>query len=99
MNSNKKCYIFVECFLKKNTILFSKYFNFYLNARKNNVVIKKSTYKNLSLNVKIQTLYTAKLEFCTLYDEKDLKRTMFLKNNILFMINFTFYFYLQKFEL
>ena len=91
--------MFFECFVKKSTILLSKYFNFYLNTRKNNVVIKKSTYKNLSLNVKIQTLYTAKLEFCTLYDEKDLKRTMFLKNNILFMINFTFYFYLQKFEL
>ena len=41
-----------------------KYFNFYLKTRKNNVVIKKSTYKHLSLNVKIQTTYTTKLEFC-----------------------------------
>ena len=44
-------------------MLLSKYFNFYLNTRKNNVVIKKSTYKNLSLNVKIQTTYTTKREF------------------------------------
>ena len=58
-------------------MVMSQYFNFYLNIRKNNVVIKKSTYMNLSLNVKIQTTYTTKLEFCTLYDEKDLKRTMF----------------------
>ena len=55
-----------------------------MNTRKNNVVIKISTYKNLSLHVKIQTLYTAKFEFCTLYDEKDLNRTVFLKNNIFF---------------
>ena len=37
----------------KNTILLSKNFNFYLKTRKNNVLIKKSTYKNLSLNVKV----------------------------------------------
>ena len=57
--------------LLKNTILLSKYLNFYLNTRKNNVVIKKSTYKNLSLNVKIQTTYTTKLEYFTLYDVKE----------------------------
>ena len=49
-------------------MLLSKYF--YLKTRKYNVVIKKSTYKHLSLNVKIQTTYTTKLEFCTLYDAK-----------------------------
>ena len=60
-------------------MLLSKYFNFYLNTRKNNVVIKKSTYKNLSLNVKIQTTYTAKLEYFTLYNvkEKEIKCLMF----------------------
>ena len=42
-------------------MLLSKYFNFYLKTRKNNVV--NSTYKHLSLNVKIQTTYTTKLEF------------------------------------
>ena len=47
-----------------------KYFNFYLKTRKNNVVIKKYTYMNLSLNVKIQTTYTTKLEYFTLYDVK-----------------------------
>ena len=36
---------------------------FFLNTRKNNVVIKKSTFKNLSLNVKIQTAYATKREF------------------------------------
>ena len=60
-------------------MLLSKHFNFYLKTRKNNVVIKKSTYKNLSLNVKIQTIYTTKLEYFTLYDakEKKIKCTMF----------------------
>ena len=59
-------------------MVMSQYFNFYLNIRKNNVVIKKSTYMNLSLNVKIQTTYTTKLEFCTLYDiiEKEIKCTV-----------------------
>ena len=60
-------------------MLLSKYFYFYLNTRKNNVVKKKSTYKNLSLNVKIKTTYTTKLEFCMLYDvkEKEIKCTMY----------------------
>ena len=49
-------------FRLKNTVLLSKYFNFYLKTRKNNV-IKKYTYKNFSLNVKIQTTYTTKREF------------------------------------
>ena len=57
-------------FRLKNTILLSKYFNFYLKTRKNNDVIKKYTYKNLSLNAKIQTTYTTKLEYFTLYDVK-----------------------------
>ena len=59
-------------------MLISQYFYFYLNIRKNNVVIKKSTYKNLSLNVKTQTTYTTKLEFCTMYDikEKEIKFTV-----------------------
>ena len=50
-----------------------------MKTRKNNVVVKKSTYKNLSLIVKIQTTYTTKIEFCTLYDakEKEVKCTMF----------------------
>ena len=56
---SEKLYLFVK--LKKNTMLLAKYFNFYLNTRKNNVVIKKSTYKNLSLTLKIQTTYTTKL--------------------------------------
>ena len=60
------CWIFV----KKNTMLSSKYINFYLKTRKNNVVIKKSTYMHLGLNIKIQTTCTTKLEFCTLYDAK-----------------------------
>ena len=66
-------------FRLKNAILLSRYFNFYLKTRKNNVVIKKYTYKNLSLNVKIQTTYTTKLEYFTLYDvnEKEIKCTMF----------------------
>ena len=59
--------------LLKNTMLLSKYIIFYLKTRKNNVVTKKSTYKHLSLNVKIQTTYTTKLEFCTLYDAKEIK--------------------------
>ena len=60
-------------------MLLSKYFNLYLNTRKNNVVLKKSTYKNFSLNVKIQITYTTKLELCTLYDvkEKEVKCTMY----------------------
>ena len=60
-------------------MLLSKCLNLYLKTRKNNFVIKKSTYKHLSLNVKIQTNYTTKLEFCTLYDakEKENKCTMF----------------------
>ena len=59
-------------------MLLSLYFNFYLNNRKKNVVMKKSTYKNISLNVKIQTTYTTKLEFCTFYDvkQKEIKCTM-----------------------
>ena len=44
-------------FCKKNTMLLSKYFKFYLKTRKNNVVIKKSSYKHLSFSVKIQTTY------------------------------------------
>ena len=62
-------------------MLLSKYFNFYLNTRKNNVVFKKSTYRNLSLNVKIQTTCTTKLEYFTLYDvkEKEIKCTMYKK--------------------
>ena len=44
-------------------MLLTKYFNFYLYTRKNNVVIKKSTYKILSLNVKNQTTYTTKRGF------------------------------------
>ena len=59
--------------LLKNTILLSKYLNFYLNTRKNNVVIKKSTYKSLSLNVKTEKTYTTKHEFCTFYDVKEKK--------------------------
>ena len=60
-------------------MLLSKYFNFKLYTRKNNVVIKKSTLKNISLSVKISTTYTAKLEFCTLYNvkEKEIKCTIF----------------------
>ena len=54
-------------------MLLSKYFSTFLNTRKSNVVIKKFTYKNLSLNVKIQTTYTNKLEFRTLYDVKKKK--------------------------
>ena len=56
----------------------SQYFIFLLNIRKNNFVIKTSTYNNLSLNVKIQTTYTTKLELCTLYDikEKEIKCTV-----------------------
>ena len=42
-------------------MLLSKFF--FIELKKNNVVIKKSTYKNLSLNVKIQTTYTTKREF------------------------------------
>ena len=38
-------------------MLLSKFFNSYLNTRKKNVVIKISTYKNLSLNVEIQTKF------------------------------------------
>ena len=64
----------MKILFKKNTILLSKYFNFYLKTRKNSVVIKKSTYKHLSLNVKIQTNYTTQLEFCTLYDVKEKKK-------------------------
>ena len=52
-------------------MLLSQYFIFYFNTRKNNVVIKESTYKNLRLSVKIQTICTTKLEFCTLYDVKE----------------------------
>ena len=61
--------------------LLSKYFIFYLNTRKNNVEIKKSTYKNLCLNVKIQTTYTTILEYFTLYDvkEKEIKCKIFKK--------------------
>ena len=37
-------------------MLLSKYFKFYLNNKKR--CNKNSTYKNLNLNVKIQTTYT-----------------------------------------
>ena len=54
-------------------MLLSKYVNFYLNTR------KKYTCENLSFNLKIQTIYTTKLEFCTLYDikENEIKCAMF----------------------
>ena len=56
--------MFIEYLVKKKkTMLLSKYFNFYLITRKHNIIIKKSTYKNLCLNVKIQLSYTAKLEY------------------------------------
>ena len=73
--------MFVEYFVKKNKMLLFKCFNFYLNTRKNNILIKKLTYKNLCLNVKIQTTYTTKLEHFTLYDlkQKEIKCTMFKK--------------------
>ena len=58
-------------------MLLSKYF--FLNTRKNNVLIRKSTYKNLSLSVKNQTTYTTKLEFCTLYDVKEKKNVQCFK--------------------
>ena len=58
-------------FCLKNAMLLSKYLNFFLNTRKNDIVLKKSTYKNFSLNVKIQSTYTTKLDFCTLYDVKE----------------------------
>ena len=50
-----------------------------MSTRKNNVVIKKSKYKHLSLNVKTQTTNTTKLEFCTLYNlkQKEIICTMF----------------------
>ena len=40
--------------------------------------------KHKIFKIKLQSTYTIKLEFCTLYDEKDLKRKMFLRNNIFF---------------
>ena len=50
---SKNVIYLLNILLKKNTMLLSKYFNSYLKTRKNNFVIKKSTYKHLSLNVKI----------------------------------------------
>ena len=52
-------------------MLWCKYFNFYLKNKIKNRCNKKSTNKHLSLNVKIQTTYTTKLKFCTLYDAKE----------------------------
>ena len=49
-------------------MLLSKYIYFYLNTKKNNVVIRKFTYKNFSLIVKIKTIHTTNFEFCTYYD-------------------------------
>ena len=46
-------------------MLLSKYIYFYLNTKKNNVVIRKFTYKNFSLIVKIKTIHTTNFEFCT----------------------------------
>ena len=54
-------------------MLLSKFLNFYLNTRKNNVVIKKSTYKHLSLNVKVLTTYTTNLNFVPCMTQKKKK--------------------------
>ena len=76
-------------------------FNFYLNTRKNNVVIKKFTDKNFSLNGRIQTTYTTKLKFCICMtkNKKKLNIKCFKIQHIFIMISFMFYFYFQKFEL
>ena len=44
-------------------MLLSKYIIFYLKTRKNNVVIKKSTYKNFSLVLKFKQFIRLNLNF------------------------------------